>query len=119
MRLGEYCPHCGFEETYNWRARFLDVEADLIEYDHAPEQLRSMRPGETRLIEGDQWAYHRTKTGKWIIRKLAFLARVEGFTKRYRMGGAVGSEGRAQLLRKWLRARTPPKTTLDQVKEAA
>lgn len=65
----------------------MDIRRDMLEAENVPE-LASRLPAGKTLTEG-QWAYYRTRTGKWIYRMLASELKADGkwYTKRpYKLG---------------------------------
>jgi hypothetical protein len=113
LRFCERCPNCGYQETINWRPRLMNLSHDLVEADNVPDLASKIAPGKM-LIEG-QWAFYRTKTGRWIYRMLASEFRTKGsFSRKYNVGTGsprsafmTAANRRAALKRSTIQRRIP------------
>jgi hypothetical protein len=76
LRFGERCPRCGYQETVNWRPRFIRTEDDIVEAENVPELAAKLTPG-VPYIEG-QWVYYMPRTRRWIYRCLKSVYEAEG-----------------------------------------
>ena len=76
MRFHERCPKCGYTEEKNWRPRLMDIECDIIEADEIPD-LKKRLLEENPLVEHG-FAYHLTKSQKWIERLLETIWKARG-----------------------------------------
>lgn len=111
MRYLEQCPCCQYQEKVNWRPRFMNVDHDMVEFAELPvtHAAASLKNGES-VVDG-QWAYYRTRTGRWVYRMQASaFENLDSFRHRTKIGeGHFASQYMKQFNRNLAAKKKTPK----------